>query len=453
MKVQPTNNHDILDLLDLNGEASEPHLVGLVLPSLWLGDAVQLEELGCACFHVSNGSVKVRMDVVLTRIPLPIKVILWITVASQLQPRLLPRRAVRKRNMIIRNVIKKMNLLLLQHQSSSNRVHRSITPSLVEESSVLIQGVEVVGVCLASEPVEIADLEVRPHVAVVVCLAAVVGEEVHGVSRCDVLRVVLHELLDAVPEGWDSLNVLVKRQHERVLLAVVSHELESIIVDIAEQFHARLHTPIPLIVEHQLLLKEEARLKATHMAIRYRITIDDLPLLHILTDLLRLLLINMWRERPVLLWNLSIVRLSRNQRSSDLLERLVERLVVEENPVVVELPVEAVLDLADRAGNLPQIGIASKSDEGSVHALAWDNASEACWSVWRAALSGWLLDALDCGFWYGDYSAITSLSNPSLSLTDEVLCGRQLCRGVGGGDEVDDRKSLETFVRDGGAAR
>lgn len=364
----------------------------------------------------------------------------------KLQPRLLPRRAMRKWNMIIRNIIKEVNLLLLQHQSSSNTMHRSITPSLVEESSVLIQGVEVVRVCLASEPVEVADLEVRPHVAVVVGLTAVVGNEVHGVVRGDVLRVVLHEILDTVPERWNSLNVLVQRKHERVLLAVVPHELESIIVDIAEQLHARLHTPIPLIVKHQLLLEEETRLKAAHMAVRNRVAINDLALLHILTDLLSLLLINVWRERPVFLRNLSIVCFSRNQRSSNLLECLVERLVVQENPVVVELPVEAVLDLADRAGDLPQIGVAGESDKGSVHALAWDNTSEACWSVWCAALSGWLLVPLDWRFWGGDCGASTSLSDPSLPLTDEILGGWQLCRGVRCGDEVDDSEALESFV-------
>lgn len=45
--------------------------------------------------------------------------------------------------------------------------------------------------------------------ALVVGLATIITEEVHGVVLGKVLRVVLHELLGAVPEGRDGLNVLV----------------------------------------------------------------------------------------------------------------------------------------------------------------------------------------------------------------------------------------------------
>ena len=103
------------------------------------------------------------------------------------------------------------------------------------------------------------------------------------------------------------------------------------------------------------------------MAVADGIAVNDLSLSHILTNLLGLLLINPLGERPVLTGNLSIVSLSRNKRRSNLLESGIERLIVQENPIIVVSSVEAILDLADRLGNLPDIAISGKSDKGSVH--------------------------------------------------------------------------------------
>lgn len=46
--------------------------------------------------------------------------------------------------------------------------------------------------------------------ATVVGIAAIVTEEPHGVVWSNVLWVVLHELLGAVPEGFDGLGILVQ---------------------------------------------------------------------------------------------------------------------------------------------------------------------------------------------------------------------------------------------------
>jgi hypothetical protein len=82
--------------------------------------------------------------------------------ALQVQPGLLTSRAVGERNVVVRNVVEKVDLLLLEEKTSSNRVDWSIAPSLVEEAAVLIKGIEVVGICLRSEPVQVTNFEVGP---------------------------------------------------------------------------------------------------------------------------------------------------------------------------------------------------------------------------------------------------------------------------------------------------
>ena len=88
-----------------------------------------------------------------TRIALPIKVVVRIAMAFQLQSQVLACRAMRKGNVIVSDIIEEVNLLLWQHDGSRDRVHRCITPAFVEEATVLVQRFEVVEVLLRAEPV------------------------------------------------------------------------------------------------------------------------------------------------------------------------------------------------------------------------------------------------------------------------------------------------------------
>lgn len=208
------------------------------------------------------------------------------------------------------------------------------------------------------------------EVAVVVSFTLVIGEETHGVALDNVLRVVLHPLLGALPQSGDSLNVFVQRKSETVLLLVVGHELESVVINVAEELDAGLNAPVPLVVEHQGVTEEEAGFVATHVSVTDRVSVDDLSGGHVGADLGSLVLVNPLRERPVLLGDLAIFCVSGGKGRSDLLELVVERLVVQEDPVVVELLVETVLDLTDGTSNLPDVRVASKSNKGGVHARA-----------------------------------------------------------------------------------
>lgn len=213
-------------------------------------------------------------------------------------------------------------------------------------------------------------------VALVVSVTAVVTEESHRVVLGNVLGVVGHKLLGAVPESRNGINVLVERENEAVLLVVLVHDTEGVVVDIAEELDRGLNTPVVLVVHHDLLSEEETRLESAHVAVADGVTVDDLAGGHILTNLLGLLLVNPLRERPVLLRNQTVVSLTRAERASDLLELIIEGLVVEEHPVVVVSSVESILDLTDGLSNLPNVAVSSKSDKGGVHAGTGSSAQE-----------------------------------------------------------------------------
>lgn len=103
--------------------------------------------------------------------------------------------------------------------------------------------------------------------ALVVGVSVVVTEEFHRVVFVDVLGMLLDELLDTVPEGGNGLDVLVQADDKAVFLLVVSHELEGIVVNVAEQLDTRLDSPVPFVVHHQGLSEEEARFEPAHVTV------------------------------------------------------------------------------------------------------------------------------------------------------------------------------------------
>lgn len=102
------------------------------------------------------------MDAGLTRVTLPVKVVLGVAVAVKRQPRLLARRAVGEGDVEVSNVVEEMNLILVKEEAGGNGVDGSITPSLVEETAILVQRLEEVEVRLAAEPLKATNLKVGP---------------------------------------------------------------------------------------------------------------------------------------------------------------------------------------------------------------------------------------------------------------------------------------------------
>lgn len=209
--------------------------------------------------------------------------------------------------------------------------------------------------------------------AVVVGFTTVVTQKLHRVVLGNVLGVVLHKFLGALPQSGNGGGVLVQAQHKAVLLSILNHQAEGVVVNVAVELDGGLHAPVVFVVQHQGLAEEEARLEAAHVAVADRVAVDDLALSHVLSHLLGLVLVNPLGEGPVLGSNLAIVCLAGHQGRRHLLKGAVKGLVVEKDPVVVVSSVEAVLDLADRASNIPDVAVSGEGDKGGVDSGAGGN--------------------------------------------------------------------------------
>ena len=69
---------------------------------------------------------------------------------------------MRKRNVPVANVVKEVDLVSIEKKTGGDGMHRCVTPTLVEESSIFIKSSEEVHVGVRSQPIEITDLEIRP---------------------------------------------------------------------------------------------------------------------------------------------------------------------------------------------------------------------------------------------------------------------------------------------------
>lgn len=67
-----------------------------------------------------------------------------------------------KGDVVVGDLVEEMDLLLFQEDASGNRVHRRITPALVEKAAVLVQRLEVVNVLLGPQPLQTSNLKVGP---------------------------------------------------------------------------------------------------------------------------------------------------------------------------------------------------------------------------------------------------------------------------------------------------
>jgi hypothetical protein len=97
-----------------------------------------------------------------TGISLPIKIVLGVAVAAQVDAGLLARRAVCKRDVVVGNVVEKVQFVLAEHQRGGDRVYRRVAPALVKEAAVPVEQVEEIGIGVAAQPREAANLKVGP---------------------------------------------------------------------------------------------------------------------------------------------------------------------------------------------------------------------------------------------------------------------------------------------------
>lgn len=175
----------------------------------------------------------------------------------------------------VARVVEVLDLLRWKHVADGDRVDGGISPAFVEEVSCAVEGLEVLLVNGVPEEVEIADLEVRPVVAVVeitthehVGVCVLLDEAQRGVVNvlvvaalrdCDVPGIKLLKVVPAgLPELADGPLVLCHGQNKAVDLVLGDHGAERVLQDLAAVLHVRLHPPVPVILCQRLQLVEEA---------------------------------------------------------------------------------------------------------------------------------------------------------------------------------------------------
>lgn len=67
---------------------------------------------------------------------------------------------VGKGDVVVGNVVEEVKFFLLQHQGGGDGVDGSVTPALVEEATVVVEGFEVGDVCFRAEPVKVSQFSI-----------------------------------------------------------------------------------------------------------------------------------------------------------------------------------------------------------------------------------------------------------------------------------------------------
>lgn len=86
--------------------------------------------------------------------------------------------------------------------------------------------------------------------AMIVTLAIVITQPLHRITFSNMLWILLHEFLGAIPYRGDSFRILVKTDNKAVLLLVLCHNSERIESNVAVKLDAWLDPPIPLVILH-----------------------------------------------------------------------------------------------------------------------------------------------------------------------------------------------------------
>lgn len=83
-----------------------------------------------------------------------------------------------KGDVVVRDLVEEMDLLLLEEESRGNRVHRRVTPALVEKAAVPVQRLEVVDVFLGPQPFQASNFKVGPLLATWLARARGMGKDI-----------------------------------------------------------------------------------------------------------------------------------------------------------------------------------------------------------------------------------------------------------------------------------
>lgn len=202
-----------------------------------------------------------------------------------------------------------MNLGCVREETNTNRMYRSIAPSLVEETTRPVQMVKVSRILLAPEELHVSDLEVGPEMAGRITISSfgvlraelVISEPVHHVVVRNIRGVCGEEFLGLGPKRWNTLRSVEKVDGETVCNVVVGHVTENVVIHITEELDLGLDSPVVTVFGKSGVLVEQATVPAAHLVVGDLITILDVLLLQDLRRLFEEIPIDPLRDFPVFL--------------------------------------------------------------------------------------------------------------------------------------------------------
>lgn len=270
-----------------------------------------------------------------------------------------------------------VNFPLVFKKPKSNTVHRRIAPALIEETTRAVEMLKVVLVRFTPPEAHVCDLEIAPEVTctVAICLQVVlrsplvVCNPAHCIVRMKVLVVRCQEFECLWPELWNRLRRVVQLNGKAVGLVVVLHEAEDIVVDITEEVHLGLDSPIVLHIRKSWMLVKQPRIPATHLVVAEQVSVLYILLFQYVCALGEQILIYPARHSPVVVWKNLISDLRFGELPRSLLELLGERYVVEKCPGVIELVIPCSFQIGHGLYDAFQLLITNKRKNCRVNAI------------------------------------------------------------------------------------
>lgn len=273
-----------------------------------------------------------------------------------------------------------MNLLLILEQAQRNTMHRRITPPFIEEPACPIQMLEVLRIRLRPPKRQTANFKVRPEMAraepvrsnVVSWTVRRVRDPVHCVIGVEVVSSVVvcgEEALCFWPERGNRQRSVVQVDSKAVGFIAVLHVPEDVVVNVAEEVDIGLDAPVVIHVCERGVVREEARIPATHLVVGYLVCVLDAVFGEDGSGFFVQRVVDPGWCAPVRGRDLGEGDVRVCGAADGGLEAFGERFVVEEGPGVVKFMVEGCFEVVDGFEEFLEFRVADEGEEGGFYAI------------------------------------------------------------------------------------
>ena len=275
-----------------------------------------------------------------------------------------------RRIMLIPYISEKMHLLPPRKHRHTKRMDRRIPIPLIVEPTSPVQPLEIRLVRLPLEKLEAADLEIAEELTVIVAHPLVLVNQIANASiRMDILGVRLKKRLRLVPQARKAARVVQDEHVKPVDLVVILHELEDIVLYVAEEMHVRLDAPVVLegVGDEERVPVEEAGVPAAHVAVGEEVALADADRVQVREAVVVAFLVDPGgvRVRPVRDGDELVVGLAGGEGGGRGFEFGGEGRLAEEDPGVGVGVVPVVLELAHALHYALEFFIADEANQCS----------------------------------------------------------------------------------------